>query len=71
MKIWLKKYALTILVILSIPIIIYLSPLTGNKNNIPKYFNQDFEKGRVVSVLEEELEPDEAVPERLNGKTGS
>lgn len=68
MKSWIKKYALTILVIISIPIIIYLSPLTGNKNNIPKYFNQQFEKGRVISVLEEELEPDEAVPERLNGK---
>ncbi|WDV45348.1 YibE/F family protein [Clostridiaceae bacterium M8S5] len=68
MKSWIKNNILAIIVLCLIPIIIFFSPVTGNKKNIPKYFNQVFEKGVVVSVLEESLEPDEALSNRMNGK---
>lgn len=68
MKDWIRQRLFIILVLISIPIIIWQSPVIGNKHNIPKYFNQDFEKAKVVSVDSEELEADEAIPGRLNGK---
>jgi len=68
MKNFMKKNLITLIVFFSIPIIMLKSPLLGNKNNIPKYFDQDFQKGIIEEVLFEELELDESVPERYNGK---
>lgn len=68
MKVWMRQRLFLIFVLISIPMIILQSPVIGNKKNIPKYFNQDFEKARVVSVQSEELELDEAIPGRFNGK---
>lgn len=64
---WLKNNSFALIVLLIIPCIIFTSPVTNNKSNIPKYFNQEFEKGVVLKVLSEELSPDEAVPSRMNG----
>ncbi len=64
----LKNNSLLIVVLCLIPVIIYFSPVVGGKNNVPKYFDQVFEKGRVVSIIEEDLEQDEIVPNQMSGK---
>lgn len=68
MENWFKNNIFALIILCIIPIIIITSPITGNKNNIPKYFNQQFEKGEAIRIIDEDLAIDEAVPNRMNGK---
>jgi len=59
---------LLIITILSIPLIIYLSPLIKKGIHLPNYYNQLFEKALVTKVLEEEITDDEVIEGIKNGR---
>jgi len=59
---------LLITIILSIPLIIYLSPLIKKGINLPSYYNQLFEKALITKVIEEEITNDDVIKGIKNGR---
>lgn len=55
-------------VLIAMPVIVLLSPFLKKDMNQVSYYNQEFEKGKVVEIISEELVEDDIVPSMYIGK---
>jgi len=62
-----KKYTSIIVVCVLTFLIIQMSPLLKMNVHQPDYFSQEFEDGKVLEILEEQLQPDPVVEGRMLG----
>lgn len=67
MKKFINSHFFTIFVIISMFLIIFISQ-KARSNNIPSYFDQDFQNAKIIEVVTESLESDPVIPNRKNGK---
>jgi uncharacterized membrane protein len=59
---------LLLIIIISIPLIIFLSPLIKKGIDLPNYYNQLFEKAEIIEVINETIEDDIVIEGLKNGR---